>query len=292
MDPYYAQSPAHLSGVLSRLFSQAMNNRLAPHKVTPAQYPVLLNLWETDGLTQQELCALVGIEQPTMANTLKRMERDGLVRKVPDDNDRRKIRIRLTKRARELQPILTASAEEVLASAAQDMAMTEAEQLVALMNRMILSLQRDVDQTPLLLNETLDDASLEPPAEDAEPLLLDESDVLPEPEPEPEPEPLLLEEVAPEPAEVATEVAADDSPAEAEEAVLELVEEVADEPLDAAPDLDAPSSHAATADPAEAAEAARVGVGSKAAEHAAEDPRDGGDDPDGDGDIDLAVIRD
>ena len=49
-------------------------------------------------MTQAQLARRVAIEQPTMVRTIDRMERDGLVTRTPDPNDRRASRITLTDR--------------------------------------------------------------------------------------------------------------------------------------------------------------------------------------------------
>ena len=48
-----------------------------------------------------------------LANTLQRMQRDGLVDCVPDRTDRRRMRVKLTERARTLEPDLAAAARAV-----------------------------------------------------------------------------------------------------------------------------------------------------------------------------------
>ena len=68
--------------------------------VTTGQLPVLLVLFEEDGLTQAELARAVGIEQPTMALTLRRMERDGLVTRTRDASDARRSHVKLTAAAK------------------------------------------------------------------------------------------------------------------------------------------------------------------------------------------------
>ncbi len=98
---------------LSRMMTQALNDAIREHGVTPGQFPVLLCLWEQDGLTQRELYERVHIEQATMSNTLKRMERDGLVKRTPDPQDRRASRIMLTAKAKKLEDPLTAAAKTV-----------------------------------------------------------------------------------------------------------------------------------------------------------------------------------
>jgi len=98
---------------LARLLAQALGARIAPLGVVPGQFAQLLALYEEDDLTQAELVERVRIEQATMANTLQRMERDGLVDRVPDPHDRRRARVVLTERARRLQGDLTAAARAV-----------------------------------------------------------------------------------------------------------------------------------------------------------------------------------
>src|ERR687894_2466440 len=100
------QSPGHLINYLARLFAGALYRRIGRHGVTRGQFPVLLMLWEQEGATQTQLAERLAVEQPTMANTLKRMERDGLIVRVPDAEDRRQARIYLTPRGRALEEVL------------------------------------------------------------------------------------------------------------------------------------------------------------------------------------------
>lgn len=90
-----------------------------PLGVVPGRFAQLLALYEQDGLTQAELCERVQIEQPTMANTLARMQRDGLIERVPDPADRRRSLVLLTERARQLEDDLVAAARAVNATATE-----------------------------------------------------------------------------------------------------------------------------------------------------------------------------
>jgi len=102
---------------LARLLAGALRERIEPLGVVPGQFAQLLVLYEQDGLTQTELCARVQIEQPTMANTLARMQRDGLIDRVRDPADGRRSLVMLTPRARELQADLVDGARAVNATA-------------------------------------------------------------------------------------------------------------------------------------------------------------------------------
>lgn len=103
---------------LARLLAAALRERIEPHGVVPGQFAQLLALLEQDGVSQSELCRQVQIDQSTMAHTLKRMERDGLISRSPDAADQRRAVIHLTPRVRELAPTLVGAAREVNAYAA------------------------------------------------------------------------------------------------------------------------------------------------------------------------------
>jgi DNA-binding MarR family transcriptional regulator len=112
---------------LARLFERALFRRLANHDVTPGQFPLLLILWEQENLSQSEIARRLDIEQPTVANTLTRMERAGLVETAPDPSNRRQVRVKLTAKGRALERPLTAEARAVNAAAAARLSTTELE---------------------------------------------------------------------------------------------------------------------------------------------------------------------
>jgi DNA-binding MarR family transcriptional regulator len=102
---------------VARLFEVALRQRIAGYGVVPGQFPALLALFEQDGQTQRQLCAAASVDQSTMAKTLARMRRDGLIREEPDPRDGRRTRYYLTPRARGLEADLSAAGHEVIALA-------------------------------------------------------------------------------------------------------------------------------------------------------------------------------
>ncbi|MFB0619504.1 MarR family winged helix-turn-helix transcriptional regulator [Streptomyces sp. AGS-58] len=68
--------------------------------MTSAAADVEATLYATDGQTQSELAPRTGVEQPTMAENLRRMERDGLITRSPDPADARRALVHLTGKAR------------------------------------------------------------------------------------------------------------------------------------------------------------------------------------------------
>lgn len=124
------QSLGYVINHVARQFARALYQEISPLGVVPGQFAQLLTLYEQDGLTQQELCDLVQIEQPTMANTLRRMERDGLITREPHPSDGRKQVISLTGKARELEPKLVAAAQRINAAAVEHLPSEDRQRLM------------------------------------------------------------------------------------------------------------------------------------------------------------------
>jgi len=133
---------------LARLLAAALRERIEPLGVVPGQFAQLLALYEQDGLTQAELCARVRIEQPTMANTLARMQRDGLVDRVPDPADGRRALVMLTPRARELQDQLFAAARAVNTTATRGLDHRQATAFLAALASAIENLDPTHEDPP------------------------------------------------------------------------------------------------------------------------------------------------
>jgi DNA-binding MarR family transcriptional regulator len=84
--------------------------RLRPAGIGIGQWAILLLLWARDGSTQAELARLAAIEAPTVARTIDRMVRDGLVTRASDPRDARLSRIHLSARGLALRDELVPQA--------------------------------------------------------------------------------------------------------------------------------------------------------------------------------------
>ncbi|MEQ9690177.1 MAG: MarR family transcriptional regulator [Bauldia litoralis] len=134
-------SAGYLANHMARLFAQGLAARIKPLGLVPGQFPALLELWEEDGLSQKELVRRLDVEQATMANTLARMERDGLIRRTRNREDARAQQVWLTARARALREPAIAAAEAENASALAALSERDARQFVDLMRRVVGTLR-------------------------------------------------------------------------------------------------------------------------------------------------------
>ncbi len=131
------ESAGYLVNQLARLFARELQDRIQPLGLTTGVFPALLLLWEKDGATQRELVEQLEIEQPTMANTLTRMERDGLIVRKKDPNDGRAQRIWLTEKARALHSPATAAAEGINSNALATLSKTERQAFFKILRKII-----------------------------------------------------------------------------------------------------------------------------------------------------------
>ena len=97
------ESAVYLSGLLAKGFSRSLQQKASRLGVSPGQFPILMTLWSEDGITQRELVGRLEIEQATIANTLSRMVRDGLVDRRPHPTDKRAQLLFLTDKAKALE---------------------------------------------------------------------------------------------------------------------------------------------------------------------------------------------
>lgn len=141
------RSHGHQVNYLARLFAQALRARIEPLGVVPGQFAQLLALYQDGPLTQNELCERVLIDQSTMAHTLKRMERDGLVKRERDERDRRQVKVALTQRAEALKPELVRAAQEINRVAMAGIEDEEVERFNATLAHLIANLEPDIEGT-------------------------------------------------------------------------------------------------------------------------------------------------
>src|SRR5271170_8520412 len=105
-----------------RAFQRLLERRIAAYGVTRGQWYFLRVLWITDGLSQRELSARVGMMEPTTVIALRSMERSGLIRRVRGEDDRRKVRVFLTAKAKRLRGTLLGVARRVTDEAEEGIA--------------------------------------------------------------------------------------------------------------------------------------------------------------------------
>jgi DNA-binding MarR family transcriptional regulator len=97
----------------ARLVRRLADRRLKALGLSAAHLPVINALAEKEPMSQTALAVYASIEQPTMAATLARMERDMLVERRPDPADKRSFLFSLTAATRRKLPAMRAAIERI-----------------------------------------------------------------------------------------------------------------------------------------------------------------------------------
>ncbi|MCH1550126.1 MAG: MarR family transcriptional regulator [Pseudomonadales bacterium] len=120
-NPYL--EPMHSIGYLARvnfrLFSKALEDMTLKHGVSAGQWRLLRVLWEKENITQRELSELTATKEGTTVQAVRSLISAGLAVRTPCLEDKRKVYISLTPKARQLKaklmPMVVAVNEQALA---------------------------------------------------------------------------------------------------------------------------------------------------------------------------------
>jgi MarR family transcriptional regulator, organic hydroperoxide resistance regulator len=118
-------------------FNRYLTAQLAGHGVTFGQFQHLRNLWVEDGLTQAELSRRIGIEMASSTTILDSLESDGLITRVRNAADRRKLNVFLTAAGSALETPLMACAADANKRASKGLSKRELAQLFSIAGQII-----------------------------------------------------------------------------------------------------------------------------------------------------------
>ena len=119
----------------NRAFQTRLRERIEPFGVSSGMWYFLRLLWQKDGQTQRELSRRIGLMDPTAFIALSSMERRGLVTRIKDRADRRKISVLLTEHAKALRDQMLPLAHEINAEGLRSLTQKEIKTLLGLLKR-------------------------------------------------------------------------------------------------------------------------------------------------------------
>ena len=123
-----------------RRMKRAVQDRVAPHGLTPQQFWVLVNIDEAEGPWLGEIATRLRLDAPTASRAVTQLLRRKLVKAEGDRGDRRRLRLWLTALGRERIGPLRALAAELRSAAVHGLTRKEEETLRALLRKIIANL--------------------------------------------------------------------------------------------------------------------------------------------------------
>lgn len=147
-----SEKPPESLGVLLGLVRsevvRAMEAELAAKQIDLrfTQFLILKRLLRMGPMSASELARSVDLDGGAMTRQLDHLERRGLLRRVPHAQDRRALRIELTKDGDALGITMLACNERVLSAAQRSLSATEQGQLSDYLERVLSELRSNRDQ--------------------------------------------------------------------------------------------------------------------------------------------------
>lgn len=147
MDPPWNpdQTPTYWITRASRALSRHLDGELRPFGFALGQMAVLRALAGGEARSQAELARGAQVEQSSMAETLGRMARDGVVERQPDPADRRIARFTLSRRSRRQLAPARGALMAADAAAMKGLSGSERATLCALLQRIVENIEGDAD---------------------------------------------------------------------------------------------------------------------------------------------------
>jgi DNA-binding MarR family transcriptional regulator len=166
LDPSACEAYLHLLRAGDEVFSVTERN-LAEHTISQGRFGVLMLLWNSTQRrtntgaavepcrpagprTPAELADAAGVTRATMTGLIDTLERDGLVRREPDPDDRRMMSVRLTPKAEDFVAALLPAHFRIMARLMAPLSETERKTLVALLTKILQSASELTATAPAL----------------------------------------------------------------------------------------------------------------------------------------------
>lgn len=98
------KSIGRLITLLARKSQIYLGNVLSKYDLTAAEQPFFMALQRYEGITQEELTAVVCVDKAVTTRVVRSLEEKGYLIRLQDEKDRRQNRIYPTKKAKQLAP--------------------------------------------------------------------------------------------------------------------------------------------------------------------------------------------
>ena len=105
------------------------------------QGKILFVLWQKDKITQKELASETGLAKNTITIMLEKMEKNDLIRRITDENDKRKSLVILTDYAKSLKKSFDEISDEMLKKVYKGFSEEEIDKYEEYLHRIIRNLE-------------------------------------------------------------------------------------------------------------------------------------------------------
>jgi len=122
--------------VLMRQLNLFFGHELSDVEITASELMYLSQLYNRNGLTQEEMAAVITVDKAATTRTIQGMEKKGLVRREAHEENYRAKRVYLTDKAKNAEPRIRELQKKWVDFITQDMTQKEAEVFAAQLKKM------------------------------------------------------------------------------------------------------------------------------------------------------------
>ncbi|AZR73837.1 hypothetical protein BBF96_10830 [Anoxybacter fermentans] len=135
---------------IARIMNKRLRDSLKESAITPPQFFALVNIYREEGITIGELCDQMFLACSTVSGLIDRLEKVELVERYRDEEDRRVVRLKLTKKGRICTETILEKRREKFE---KDLEMIEMERQHELIDNLNLLLQIMTDAESEKIND-------------------------------------------------------------------------------------------------------------------------------------------
>ncbi|MFX1528237.1 MAG: MarR family winged helix-turn-helix transcriptional regulator [Promethearchaeota archaeon] len=132
----------HLINKINKKYEKLQRKIIQDENLTSAQYSILQQLWESDARPFKDLASACCCSQSTITGIIDTMEKNKLVYRKANPNDRRSILVVLTDKGKKIEN-MTPPIEPILKSCCGDLKVDEINQLITLLKKLSSSFDPD-----------------------------------------------------------------------------------------------------------------------------------------------------
>ncbi|MDG5472789.1 MarR family transcriptional regulator [Jeotgalibacillus sp. ET6] len=130
------KSAARMISTVHRYGYMHLSKIFEPYGLGRGQVKFLMVLYEENELTQEQMARALRMDKTTTARAVKKLEDEGYVVRNPHDTDRRSHIVKLTRKAKELEPVIRSILEDWTNTLTADFSEEEKELALMLLKRM------------------------------------------------------------------------------------------------------------------------------------------------------------
>ena len=133
----------HLFLKFMHLHRQKVQAYIDEMELYHGQLPILEAIMNNNGCTQTEIAEALHVSAPSIANSIKRLEKNGLIIKEVDENDNRRSIISITEKGTLVSTTCRKKFDETDEKSFGSLTKEEREQLYKIMEKMVYNLGRE-----------------------------------------------------------------------------------------------------------------------------------------------------